>query len=207
MGAAIEMSVSSNWTLKNNDSLQDCFTLVHNESGTYSSLVIVEIVVQTSRITFSIRNNAQSRVNCIVSDLNWFECSHIRKRMYSPFAKVDRVGSHMRSVCDRVGESDPYIHWNGTRDHGKRKDERGKQSGVSIQRELHSESAAPVFGCPHPLLVHKGESAPLGPIGRVCGNPAVHRSSRGKEIGAGAVPGEIDRAEPDQVHSERLGDL
>lgn len=71
VGAAREMSVSSNWTLRNNDSLQDCFTLVHNESGTYSSLVIVEIVVQTSRITFSIRNNAQSRVNCIVSDLNW----------------------------------------------------------------------------------------------------------------------------------------
>lgn len=57
------MSVSSNWTLRNNDSLQDCFTLVHNESGTYSSLVIVEIVVQTSRTTFSIKINARSRAN------------------------------------------------------------------------------------------------------------------------------------------------
>lgn len=63
VGAAREMSVSSNWTLKNNDSLQDCFTLVHNESGTYSSLVIVENVVQTSRTTFSIKSNARSRVN------------------------------------------------------------------------------------------------------------------------------------------------
>ena len=33
-GFVIEMSVSSNWTLKNNGSLQDCFTMLQHESGT-----------------------------------------------------------------------------------------------------------------------------------------------------------------------------